>query len=68
MCTLRCIFIRWKDSTLENSYQCIKTAWPVPIIEALFLPEFKIDFTKKHEFEVNIYLNILGKRTSFIDL
>ncbi|CAH1398335.1 unnamed protein product [Nezara viridula] len=48
----------WKDSTLENSYQCIKTAWPVPIIEALFLPEFKIDLTKKHNFEV---INVISR-------
>ncbi|XP_063226239.1 serine/threonine-protein kinase S6KL isoform X2 [Bacillus rossius redtenbacheri] len=33
---------RWHHSTLNNPLESSKTAWPVPHIEALFLPEFKI--------------------------
>uniref|UniRef100_A0A8D8W4Y1 Serine/threonine-protein kinase S6KL n=1 Tax=Cacopsylla melanoneura TaxID=428564 RepID=A0A8D8W4Y1_9HEMI len=33
---------QWQDSTLNNPYKAAQTAWPVPQIEALFLPEFSI--------------------------
>ncbi|KAL1450465.1 hypothetical protein WDU94_002831 [Cyamophila willieti] len=33
---------QWQDSTLNNPYKASQTAWPVPQIEALFLPEFSI--------------------------
>ncbi|XP_034240870.1 serine/threonine-protein kinase S6KL [Thrips palmi] len=33
---------RWKESTLSNPYHIAKATWPVPYIEAVFLPEFKI--------------------------
>lgn len=32
----------WRESTLSNPYHVAKATWPVPYIEALFLPEFKI--------------------------
>ncbi|XP_065348069.1 serine/threonine-protein kinase S6KL [Cloeon dipterum] len=33
---------RWRESTLNDRFEAAKTAWPVPLIEAAFLPEFKI--------------------------
>ena len=36
-------FYRWNDSTLSDPFLASKTAWPVPHIESLFLPEFKIN-------------------------
>lgn len=33
---------RWKESTLNNPYHIAKTTWPVPYIEAIFLPDFNI--------------------------
>lgn len=33
---------RWKESTLNNPFQVAKATWPVPYIEALFLPDFKV--------------------------
>lgn len=33
---------RWRQSTLLNSYEASKTAWPVRYIESIFLPEFSI--------------------------
>lgn len=35
-------FFRWKESTLSNPYHIARATWPVPYIEAVFLPEFKI--------------------------
>lgn len=48
----------WKESTLDDSYQCVKTAWPVSIIEAVFLPEFKIEPTKEKEYDV---INVISR-------
>ncbi|XP_049861963.1 serine/threonine-protein kinase S6KL [Schistocerca gregaria] len=44
---------RWNNSTLTDPLEASKTAWPVPYIEAAFLPEFKIkgDVTE-NSFEV----------------
>ncbi|KAI5716265.1 hypothetical protein M8J76_003687 [Diaphorina citri] len=33
---------QWQESTLNNPYKAARTAWPVPQIESLFLPEFSI--------------------------
>lgn len=33
---------RWHQATLNDPLEAAKTAWPVPYIEAIFLPEFKI--------------------------
>ncbi|XP_014254335.1 serine/threonine-protein kinase S6KL [Cimex lectularius] len=45
----------WRESTLTDPFESIKTAWPVPFIESLFLPDFKINFTDEHKYEV-LYL------------
>ncbi|XP_073971713.1 ribosomal protein S6 kinase like isoform X2 [Rhodnius prolixus] len=41
----------WRESTLNNPLESIKTAWPVPLIEAIFLPNFKVssDITKSYK-------------------
>lgn len=33
---------RWHQTTLSDPLEAAKTAWPVPYVEAIFLPEFKI--------------------------
>ncbi|KAG1655064.1 putative serine/threonine-protein kinase [Nymphon striatum] len=33
---------RWKQSTLFDQYESSKTAWPVPVVESVFQPEFPI--------------------------
>ncbi|KAJ4439210.1 hypothetical protein ANN_07329 [Periplaneta americana] len=33
---------RWHQTTLSDPLVAAKTAWPVPYVEAIFLPEFKI--------------------------
>lgn len=33
---------RWNDTTLSNPLEASKTAWPVPRVESIFLPEFSI--------------------------
>jgi hypothetical protein len=35
-------FYRWRQTTLNDPLEAAKTAWPVPYVEAIFLPEFKI--------------------------
>jgi hypothetical protein len=44
---------RWHQTTLTDPLVASKTAWPVPYVEAVFLPEFKIkgDITER-DFEV----------------
>lgn len=44
---------RWKESTLTNPLHVAKTTWPVPYIEALFLPEFQVKgFVTEASFQV----------------
>lgn len=43
---------RWRQSTLSNTLEACKTAWPVPHIESAFLPEFKIKKKNEINFEV----------------
>ncbi|XP_059488241.1 serine/threonine-protein kinase S6KL isoform X2 [Neocloeon triangulifer] len=44
---------RWRESTLNDKFEAAKTAWPVPLIEAAFLPEFKIGTdVNEHSFEL----------------
>ncbi|XP_077286044.1 autophagy-related protein 101 isoform X1 [Arctopsyche grandis] len=55
---------RWNNSTLSSPLLASKTAWPVPYVESLFLPEFKInsDFqTKKYELLNTISQGAFGK-------
>uniref|UniRef100_T1JMW4 Protein kinase domain-containing protein n=1 Tax=Strigamia maritima TaxID=126957 RepID=T1JMW4_STRMM len=33
---------KWKESTLENPMNASKTAWPVSVVESMFMPEFSI--------------------------
>lgn len=35
----------------------MKTQWPVPTIEAIFLPEFKIELTWKNEYSLLDYID-----------
>lgn len=44
---------RWHQTTLSDPLEAAKTAWPVPYVEAIFLPEFKIkgDITER-DFQV----------------
>ena len=53
MLTFFFVHCRWQEKTLTDPLVAAKTAWPVPFIEALFLPDFKInaDITEK-SFEV----------------
>jgi len=43
---------------LNDRFEAAKTAWPVPLIEAAFLPEFKIGVhINERSFEVsNIFI------------
>lgn len=34
---------RWNDATLTDPLNSSKTCWPVPHIESIFLPHFKVD-------------------------
>ncbi|KAK9504589.1 hypothetical protein O3M35_010891 [Rhynocoris fuscipes] len=42
----------WRESTLNNPLECVKTAWPVPLIEAVFLPNFKLCFKTFKTFKI----------------
>uniref|UniRef100_A0A023F0X3 Putative catalytic domain of agc family protein serine/threonine kinase n=1 Tax=Triatoma infestans TaxID=30076 RepID=A0A023F0X3_TRIIF len=41
----------WRENTLNNPLECQKTTWPVPLIEAVFLPYFKVltDISKRYK-------------------
>ena len=46
----------WQHSTLTSLYNASKAAWPVPIYEALFLPEFSIKgAVDESDFEASIF-------------
>jgi hypothetical protein len=51
---------RWHQTTLSDPLEAAKTAWPVPYVEAIFLPEFKIkgDVTGK-DFQVLLFLYLI---------
>jgi len=44
---------KWHDSTINDRFKASKTMWPIPQIEQVFLPEFKIKpHINEHSFEV----------------
>ncbi|GLH08050.1 Serine/threonine-protein kinase S6KL [Gryllus bimaculatus] len=50
---------RWHERTLNDPLVAAKTAWPVPYIEAIFLPEFKIKGdVSEEDFE---YVDLISK-------
>lgn len=51
-----CILYRFHDSAIiNNRFKASKTLWPIPQIEQVFLPDFKIKSpVNEHSFEVII--------------
>ncbi|XP_075220002.1 uncharacterized protein LOC142323729 isoform X1 [Lycorma delicatula] len=54
-----------RQSTLSNTLEACKTAWPVPHIESAFLPEFKIKKKNEINFEMSNYQDCLHPHKAF---
>lgn len=42
---------RWHDSSLADKCLLSRTCWPVSIVEALFLPQFPVDYSAESQYE-----------------
>lgn len=55
---------RFNDVTLGDPINLSKTCWPVPYVESIFLPHFKIcndDFDKRFKIRRNLARGAFGK-------